>query len=178
MKFVNKPDLAVVLEKMDTISSSMPPGNECLSALFGTIIEALKPERGFILLYEGETSAFKAFLGHRVDLENLFLAEEVSQSIINVVLQDEKPLLTNNAMEDPRFSTKISVLVSGIRAVMCVPLMSSFGFFGLIYIDNRMTEGFYRAEDLEYLVKCTEKFSAAMERCHPALEYKSKPEAP
>ncbi len=176
MKHIEKPDLAIFLDQLDSIASSLPAGKECLSACFNAIIEALKPERGFVLLYEKEAAGLKAFLGHRVDLQNLFTAEEVSQSIINVVLEDEKPLLTNDAMDDPRFSTKISVLVSGIRSVLCVPLVSSRGFFGLIYIDNRMTKGFYRKEDLDYLVECAKKFSLVVERCTPALDYKSAPE--
>jgi GAF domain-containing protein len=176
MKYIEKPDLAIFMDQMDTIVSSMPADKECLSACFNAIIEALKPERGFVLLYDKETEGLKAFLGHRVELENLFIAEEVSQSIINVVLEDEKPLVTNDAMEDPRFSTKISVLVSGIRSVLCVPLASSQGFFGLIYIDNRLTKGFYRKEDLDYLVECAHKFSLVVEKCTPDLDYKSAPE--
>jgi eukaryotic-like serine/threonine-protein kinase len=91
-----------------------------------------------------------------------------------VVLEDENPLLTTDAMEDPRFSVKVSVLLSGIRAVICIPLSSEKGLFGLVYMDSRVAKGFYTIEDRDYLIACTVKLSEIMVRLYPDLVHKKK----
>jgi GAF domain-containing protein len=173
MKKIQKQDVAALTGKMESFALSVEDPYECAAICFAAIIATFQAERGFVLVFENKEGAeLSAYLGQGVDPDNLFITEEISQTIINSVVEDQKPLFTTNAMEDPRFSTKISVLVSGIRSVLCVPLLSSPGFFGILYLDNRFSTYVYTAEDRDLLVDCAKTFSRIMVRSTPDLYYR------
>lgn len=169
---VRKPDLDIVRGLMKECVSTEKDPYQCLFKCFMAISEAMKADRAFILRYDEITGEFEAFMGHNIDIENLFFAEDISQSILKTVMRDVKPIITTNAMEDPRFSMKISVQVSGLRSVLCAPLTVSEGMWGLIYLDNRLTSGYYQKQDLEYLVECAALLSSIMAECYPHLAYR------
>src|SRR4029453_17133060 len=75
---------------------------------------------------------------------------QLSRSITNKVLSEGEPVLTSDAMHDPRFQAQNSIVLSQIRSVMAVPLVSGEETFGMIYVDNPFNNRF-KAEDLNVL---------------------------
>jgi GAF domain-containing protein len=170
----SNPPLEEIITQMESFAAEKAGADKCIHSCIDLIFETMRAERGFVLLLGRITGAFRAFAAHNVDLENLMTTEEISQTIINVVREDEKPLLTTDAMEDPRFSSKVSVILSQIRSVICAPLSSEKGFFGLIYLDSRVAKSFFMLEDLDYLAACAEKLSEMMVRLYPDIVYEKK----
>jgi signal transduction protein with GAF and PtsI domain len=165
--------------ELDSLRNTMEgyaalPGNPDITVkdCFYEIMRALQSERGFMLLYDEKASGLRAIAGFNVDIENLFFNEEVSQSIAIKVFEEEKPLLTKDAIEDPRFKRTTSVVLAGLRSVLCAPLKAEKGLFGIIYADNRMSSGFYKKDDLDFLEACAGKLSEIMCRLYPDLNYK------
>jgi signal transduction protein with GAF and PtsI domain len=167
-----RPDIETLKKLMDSYASM--PGNPDVAVkdCFFDIMKALQSERGFMLLYDKESRGLKAFAGYNVDTANLFFNEEVSQSIGNKVFEEEKSILTKDAIEDPRFKKTTSIVLAGLRSVLCVPLKAERGLFGLLYADNRMSTGFYKKDDLDYFEACAGKLSEIMVKICPGLQYK------
>ncbi len=175
MRKIQKQDIATLLRMMKSFVQSVEDPFDCIDACFRAIVAIFDAERGFVLVFEGKDGKeLSPFVGQGVEIDTLFITEEISQTIINSALEEQKPFFISNAMEDSRFSEKISVVVSGIRSVLCVPLISSSGFFGLLYLDDRHSEGFYTAEDRDLLIECVKEFSEIIVS-HAATDFYFRP---
>jgi len=88
-------------------------------------------------------------------LEPLFsepphLRAPISRSFLERVFRNGDSLLLEDALSDPAFQTKESVLGLRIRSALCVPLIFHQRIYGVIYMDNN-TPGRYKHADLEFL---------------------------
>lgn len=94
------------------------------------------------------------------DLDDL---TQISSSILNQVLQEQKPLLIHNA-QDTDFKTAQSVILhNSIQSVMCVPLVSRDKLLGAIYVDSRSKKGVFTNDDLEFLTAFSHQAAIALE---------------
>ena len=76
-------------------------------------------------------------------------APVISRTVIKRVLKTNRGVMTNDAAHDERFKDRGSVIMKGIRSVICVPLVAMDQICGVLYLSSRgMTETF-GAEDLE-----------------------------
>lgn len=76
----------------------------------------------------------------------------LSRTILNSVLDSGEPLITSNALSDPRFSSTSSIESLQLRSVMCVPLLAGGKTMGAIYVENRHISGAFRQEDVKPLI--------------------------
>jgi transcriptional regulator with GAF, ATPase, and Fis domain len=67
----------------------------------------------------------------------------VSDSIVAKVVRTQRPLILEDALDDPEFKSSQSVVNLKLLSVMCVPLMHKGDLFGLVYVGNdRLTRRF------------------------------------
>jgi serine phosphatase RsbU (regulator of sigma subunit) len=122
---------------------------DTLKITIDLVFQAIPAERGFLFLKEGEELNCKIARGAEGALPTASQVQ-LSRSITNKVLSEGEPVLTSDAMHDPRFQSQNSIVLSQIRSVMAVPLVSGEETFGMIYVDNPFNNRF-RAEDLNVL---------------------------
>ncbi len=60
---------------------------------------------------------------------------EVSQTILNYAFRNQKCVLTSNASADSRWDGSASVLQSGVKEAICVPMQGRYGLVGVVYVD-------------------------------------------
>jgi signal transduction protein with GAF and PtsI domain len=156
---IERPDFEQLFSELDILARSFSSVEESVSSCFDKVMTTMGAGRGFLLLCKGNESEWKPFAGRGVNLDTLFETEGVSKSIIRFVVEKNMPLITTNAMTDPRFSNKQSVETSEIRSVICAPLSSERRLFGIIYLDNRFSDDFFDGKDRDYLITCAEKLS-------------------
>lgn len=75
----------------------------------------------------------------------------VSQAISRAVIEEGAVVLTTDAQEDPRFQDRESVVLSGLRSVMAVPLAVEGRVTGMLYVDTRVEESPFTERDLQIL---------------------------
>lgn len=74
---------------------------------------------------------------------------QVSRSIIKRCLAEFRSILTTNAMNDARFKGNESIVLKGIRSVICVPMVTQGDVSGALYLlSSRISDPFVE-EDLE-----------------------------
>jgi adenylate cyclase len=154
-----KPDFHHLCSELDILAGSFESFEKSVSSCFDRVVEATGAGRGVLLQCKGNESEWRPLAGQGVNLDTLFETEAVSKSIIRFVIERNMPIITTNAVADPRFANKQSVVTSEIHSVLCVPLLSEKGLFGVIYLDNRFSDDFFDGKDKDYLVKCAEKLS-------------------
>ncbi len=75
----------------------------------------------------------------------------LSQTIANMVLNENTSVITADAMNDPRFASAQSIVGNLIHSAMAVPLFDNARVLGLLYADSTNPTVIYGAEELELL---------------------------
>lgn len=122
-----------------------------LNFIMDVAIELTKAERGFIILRD--TSKEKAFeVARNFEKEHVLNPEfEVSNSITEQVIKTGLPILSENAMEDERFSGYRSVTELNLYSILAVPLVSQEKILGAVYIDNRFEKSVFSQKEKNLL---------------------------
>ncbi len=61
---------------------------------------------------------------------------EISQTILNHVIDNREGVLTSNAQDDTRWQSAKSVVHQGVHEAICVPMLGRYGTVGAIYVDT------------------------------------------
>ena len=137
--------------------------DQVLNAVMDEVIAATRAERGFLVLQEPDGQlVFRAARGldqHTI-LEPGF---QVSRGVVERVAREGKPQLTSDAQSDAWLSIRQSVVVLGLRSILCVPLQLKGHTLGVIYVDNRLQAGLFTPADLDLLTAIAATAAAAIE---------------
>lgn len=137
--------------------------DEVLDRVMDEVITAVHAERGFVMLREPDGQlTFRTARG--LDQNTIGQPHfQVSRSVVESVARDGQPILTNDAMTDSRFSGRESVIILGLRSIMCSPLKAKGKIIGAIYVDNRLQAGIFTHEDLDLLSAIASSAAIAIE---------------
>lgn len=107
------------------------------------LTQELKAERALVL-YEGLGRA------SGIDPETIWTFGEVSRELLGNVLREGEPICLMDALQDPKYGDRNSVIISRLRSILCVPLRSpaTNRVFGLLYADNRIRSGAFHKDHL------------------------------
>jgi sigma-B regulation protein RsbU (phosphoserine phosphatase) len=159
----NREHLATLYEITRTLNSSLDL-DEVLDNVMDRVIEVTGAERGFLMLHDPETNdlAFRVARGmDRSDLDTPVF--QVSTTIVREVWKTGKALLTDNAQYDTRFKRGESIMLLGLRSILCVPITIKERLIGLVYVDNRLQVGLFNEEHLALLTAFAAQAGVAIE---------------
>jgi signal transduction histidine kinase len=110
--------------------------DQLLQRILELIFEWVEADRGCVMIVDQETgeltpASSRNRTGAKSD-ERL----TVSRTILDYVMEHKEGVLTSDAREDQRFETAQSIVQSGVREAICVPLQGRYGTVGVIYIDT------------------------------------------
>src|SRR3972149_1067457 len=113
--------LALLLQLTQVFNSSLNL-DEVLDRVIDEVIAAMHAERGFVMLRENDGRlTFRTARG--LDQSTIEAPRfQVSLSVVESVAKEGQPVLTNDAMTDSRFSGRESVMMLGLRSILCAPL--------------------------------------------------------
>jgi len=154
--------LELLYRLSQTFNSSLDL-TEVLNRVIDEVIAKLHAERGFIMLIEPDGSqTFRVARG--LDQQTIDKPQsQVSQSVVRQVALEGKPILTSDAQTDSRFNMRESIMLLGLRSVLCVPLKLKDKIMGVVYADNRFEAGIFTQADLELLSAITSIAAIAIE---------------
>ncbi|MGB0680693.1 MAG: sigma 54-interacting transcriptional regulator, partial [Polyangiales bacterium] len=123
---------------------------EQLEALIDAVIEVTDADKGFVIfLKDGQPEVTVA---RNVAGANLGEgAEQLSDSIIQRVIDTQQPLIVSDALRDETFRTSASVMNLKLCSVMCAPLIARGQLLGLIYVGNDNVVSLFEADSLDVL---------------------------
>jgi signal transduction histidine kinase len=164
------PSTAAVAEPMDYLATLLQLGQllnssldlkQVLETAIEQVISFVGAERGFILLVDIENGRVWGEALRNIDKNALETTlsdiggsnnpAEISRYLVESALDTRQPILSVNAMEDPRFAARQSVQLTHLRSVCCVPLIAQGRIQGIIYVDNRLKSGVFTERHLDML---------------------------
>lgn len=126
-------------------------------ALFGA-------DRGAILLADPETGEMAAAV-YRTRTPSVDEGHQlrIPRTILREVVELRHSVLSNDAQMDSRFGGAQSIIISGIRASMTVPLTTHSRVLGVIHLDTRLATDTFTEKDLQLLNGFAHQAAAAIE---------------
>lgn len=142
--------LELLFRVSQTFNSSLEL-DTVLNCVMDEVITATKAERGFLMLLdEGGEMTFRAARG--VDQQTIESPQfEISRGVVEQVAREGKPTYSSDAQSDAALKKRESVVVLGLRSILCVPLQLKGDVIGVIYVDNRLQTGLFQPDDLDLL---------------------------
>lgn len=133
-------ELSILNEIASAISSTMEV-EEITKLILSKCIKKINVEQGTVtLLKENVTDPFKTFV--RVEDSTVKgVPYRFGISLAGWMLKNQKPLLTNDLANDPRFKG-VDREETKIRSMLCVPLKVKDRMIGLISLFNKKKEAF------------------------------------
>jgi adenylate cyclase len=120
-----------------------------LNKILDKAFEITTADRGCILLMQnGRESDPRAVKQRHGKSDEPF---EVSQTILNEVINEHHAVLSSDATIDSRFGGSHSIILQGIRSTMAVPLIFDSELLGVIHLDSQVATGVFSEKDLQIL---------------------------
>jgi sigma-B regulation protein RsbU (phosphoserine phosphatase) len=145
---------------------------EVLNRVMDEVISVLHAERGFVMLLDNpdkkcspsEPGSFGFRVARGMDQKTIEDPQfQISRTVVEKVTQEGKPVLTTDAQSDTRFSTHTSVMILGLRSILCAPLIVKDKLLGVIYVDNRWHTGVFTLTELDLLTAIASSAAIAIE---------------
>ncbi len=125
------------------------------------VINATGAERGAIFIRGERDMEFVA--GRNIDKKTIEDANELSKTAIEEI-DKNKIVFIPNAVDDPKFNTKKSVLLNRIRSILCIPLVISGHVVGAIYLDSRIIGSIFNEQDRDFLIAISKILATVIEK--------------
>jgi signal transduction histidine kinase len=109
--------------------------DELLGRILELVFEWVEADRGCIMLLDPESKQLRttARRDRRIDQAT---SMAISRTILDHVLDRGEGVITSDAQDDDRFSGGHSVVRTGVREAICVPMQGRYGTVGVIYVDT------------------------------------------
>jgi two-component system, NtrC family, sensor kinase len=110
--------------------------DELLKRILDLTLQAVGADRGCMLVTDSKTDRIEPrVVSHRpgVDVNERM---PISTSIVEYVIEKGQGVRTSDAQHDSRFDAGKSIIQSGIREAMCVPMQGRYELMGVIYVDT------------------------------------------
>ncbi len=126
--------------------------SDVLYQVIDKVVELTGAERGYIVLKNEQSGEWEFRVARGLDREEL-VAEEfiISNTIIDRVASTGEPVLTHNALSDPRYQGQESIVGFALRSILAVPLTVREEVIGVVYCDNRIRAGLFKDHELNLL---------------------------
>lgn len=138
---------------------------EDLPALLERVLDRLvsiaKPDRAAILLVDSQTGTMTPRAVRPVGAY-ASVSEFASSTVVHEALTSRDAFIVHDIRMDPRLQQAASVMLAGVRSVICVPLLGRSGPIGALYADKLGVEQF-APELAEYASAFAGHAAAALE---------------
>lgn len=146
-------DLLAIISQVGVALLSNVSLDETLAQIMDLVFDTIPADRGYLLLKDKTTSDLVCKVARKrgAPVERVPEQVQISRSIIEQVVSQGNSVLTSDAIADPRFSDRQSIVLSNIRSVMAVPLAIDRQSLGMVYVDNPFDTNRFTDSDLQVL---------------------------
>ncbi len=145
---------------MRAMNSSLDFG-EVLNTVLDSMMEVTRAQRGFLMIADDQSGRLRIQVARTLDGDPA--EESYSTTIVNEVVATGQPLLTNNAQFDTRYKAGQSIIMKGLRAILCAPMMVKDRLVGIVYVDTSIRTGSFKESDLFLLSVVAGQAAVAIE---------------
>ena len=157
------PEHLLTLYQITRAMNSSLEFNEVLQQVMDAVIQLTKAERGVLLIADDESGELAVRVAHGVSGATLQGGDAYSTTVVKQVIETRQALLTNNAMFDDRYQAGQSIIMRGLRAILCAPMVVKDRLVGVVYVDTAMRSGTFSEGDRDLLMAVAGQAGTAIE---------------
>ncbi len=121
-----------------------------LGVMMDHVFRVMRADRGDIILVEPDSGQLVPVLsvardGSRSDTVRL------SRTVIGMALNSRVAVISTDARSDPRLASSESIILYGMRSIMCVPMISMERVIGIVQVVNNADLAAFAEDDLYLL---------------------------
>lgn len=168
---LNESHLRTLYQIAQWINSSLE-FNQSLNNAIDAVMHVTRAERGFLMVHDEAANTLRVLVARGIDGATIE-REGYSTTIVNQVVQEREPILTNNAQLDKAFTGSESIIMHKLRAILCTPMMVQNRLIGVVYVDTAMKAGMFGPNDMSLVSAVSGLAAQAIENArlyHVALE--------
>lgn len=156
------PEHMLTLYQISGMMNSSLEFDDALNNVMEAIMQVTKAQRGFLMIVNDESNELEVLVSRGIDGRTME-EEGYSTTIVNEVVKSHEPLLTNNAMYDTRYTAGQSIIMRGLRAILCAPMLVEGRLVGVVYVDTAMKTTSFREADRDLLLAVAGQAGRAIE---------------
>jgi len=152
--------------KVSTAVANLFDLQELINELMNVIFTETNASRGFMMLYNTDQNIPTLV---PVAVRKLHSTDEditVSSTLINIVVQQKKALLSSDLLNDERFNMGQSIIANQIRSCMVAPLSYQNEILGIIHLDSNVITTIFTQDDLELLIAIANQAAVCIKNAH------------
>jgi adenylate cyclase len=157
----NHKKLLILFRTLKSISSVFDR-DTLLSSIMDLAFEVIPATRGLIMLKDEKTDQLLPIVVRQKNKKEKG-SIRISQTIVNTVMKDGKSILSSNTSSDERFKEAKSIVISGIKSAICVPLQGRDRTMGVLHVDSDISKNSFTEDDLELLQAMAKQAALAIE---------------
>ena len=158
-KISNNLDL---LYNVNSAIHSIRDKKELIKILLQLIFDVIPAEHGAILIYDYNEKKLIPQIGLSRK-SGITRDIHISYSIAEMAFRKKIGVITCDALNDPRFANKETVIQRSIRSAMCAPLGTVNNMIGVIHLDNQLETEVFSEKDLDLLTVIANQAAIAFE---------------
>jgi len=139
--------------------------SKMLESAADELLRIFHADRCMIMLYDKKhDELIPKVMQTRLDSDEQLI---ISGSVLAEVQQSKLAVLLSDASQDSRFSQASSLIMQGIKSVMCAPVIDGEEFLGVVHLDSQQhgISGFTR-KDLQLLTGIVQYIAMAIVNTH------------
>ena len=152
-----------LLEVTRRINAELDP-----DAVLGTIVDCLvsivKADRGFLMLRDDDGALQFTIARDRKGQPLEEKKFKVSGSLIDEVVETGETRLIDDAAASDAYNARMSIVSLSLRTILCVPLQTSQGVIGVIYVDSNAITRRFTDDDVPLIEAFAAQAAATLER--------------
>ncbi len=113
--------------------------DQLLNRIMQLIFEWVEADRGCIMILDDQNKELVPKVRH--NRHGVGSAEKlaISKTILDYVMANSEGVLTSDARQDDRWDSAASIVQTGVREAICVPMQGRYHVVGVIYIDTSIS---------------------------------------
>jgi predicted ATPase/signal transduction histidine kinase/CheY-like chemotaxis protein len=161
-------DLESLMKAAQTLSGEMVLG-QLLEKMMIIVIENAGAERGCLLLpqqenwfieAEGHINSKNVLTLQSIAIEN---SEQLSTNIIHYIARTQEHVVLSDATQETRFNQEPYIIKYLPKSILGMPLLNQGKLTGILYLENRVTEGAFTAQRLQVLNMLSSQMAISLE---------------
>lgn len=119
--------------------------DEVLSLVMDQVIEVVNAERGFLVLLDPATGELRFEIARDKAARSIDVSAfdlKISRGTVERVVRTRQPIVTSHDAQ-VELREQESVLMHGIRSIMCAPLIVRDNCIGAVYVDSRIVANLF-----------------------------------
>ena len=124
---------------------------ETLDSLIQYAVDITGAERGVLLLRRQDSADFVVKAYMNCDDDSLKDIVDFSKNVVQNVVESERPLIIDNALDDRRTKGYKSIVAHNILSVICIPVYKAEEVLGVLYLDHHTIPALFTDEDVDFI---------------------------